>query len=257
MFEELSAQVGILIPAFLAGIVVLSTHVPLGQMVLKRGIIFLDLAIAQVAALGLILANFAGFETEDSYWQQQVFAMTAAVVGALSLYQLRRLSAAKQEALIGILFVLAASVSILLLSKDPHGGEQLKELLVGQILWVETTQLVITALISALILVLLFALRAKATMLFYPLFAVAVTLSTQLVGVYLVFASLIIPALVFQTAKTTVSSSVKAWLFGACAYAMGLVLAAIYDLPAGASIVCTLAGLAAIFALFKGKSAQA
>ena len=192
---DLILQAEIILPALLAGILILSTHVPLGREVLQRGIIFLDLAIAQMAALGLILAHFVGLEAYGPLVTQLV-AITAAVAGASLLYQVRHAPTGIQEALIGILFMLAATGSILLLAKDPHGGERLREMLVGQILWVEYTDLVVTAIIYVAMLWLWFGWREKlGSYGFYPIFAITITLSTQLVGVYLVFARLIIPAL--------------------------------------------------------------
>ena len=100
-----------------------------------------------------------------------------------------------QEALIGILFVLASTAQILLLANDPHGGENLKDLLAGQILWVSTDQLVRTAVLTAIFAVVWFRWRERIGRIgFYVLFAVVVTASVQLVGVYLVFTSLIVPA---------------------------------------------------------------
>lgn len=252
--EILDAQWSILLPALLAGIVVLSSHVPLGQIVLQRGIIFLDLAIAQLAALGLIVSGCLGFDPQESFWQQQIFAIIAAVLGASALYRLQRLAASTQEAVIGILFVCSASLSILLLSKDLHGGEHLKELLVGQILWVQYHSLIWVAAVYALIIFILLKFKSALAFWFYPLFAIAVTLSTQLVGVYLVFASLIIPALVFQTHTYP---RLKAFIFGVLAYAVGLILAAVYDLPAGASIVCSLSLMAALCFLWRTNTAKA
>ena len=124
----------ILGPALIVGLLVTATHVPLGQRVLQRGIIFLDLAIAQVAGLGLIIAY--SFDWHPGGWQVQLIAMSAAIVGVLLLNYSDKHWPKIQEALIGSLFVLASSGSILLLATNPHGGEQLKELLAGQILWV-------------------------------------------------------------------------------------------------------------------------
>lgn len=241
MIDTLIPYLDILWPALLAGLLVLSTHVPLGCEVLRRGIIFLDLAIAQMAAFGLVLAAHLGFELqggEDAMIAQAV-AVLAAVTGAMVLYRLRSLSATIQEALIGALFVLASTGSILLLSGSAHGGEQLKALLVGQILWIKPADLLPVGLIYALILSCWLGLRnALGEWIFYPLFAVAITLSTQLVGVYLVFASLIIPALAANNLKRPL---VAAYVIGAVAYLLGLLLSVLLDLPSGAMVVWCLA----------------
>ncbi len=112
-------ELSILGPAFLAGLLVLSTHVPLGMQVLTRGIVFIDLAIAQVAGLGVTVANAAGFEPQG--WRVQVAAVTAALIGALLLTWTEKKWPEVQEALIGVLFVLAASVELLFLANNPHG----------------------------------------------------------------------------------------------------------------------------------------
>ena len=122
-------------PALLAGMLVLSTHVPLGRKVLERGIIFIDLAIAQIAGLGVILADTMGWQAHG--WEVQAVAVSAAMIAALGLNFTEKLWPDIQEALIGVLFILAATASILLLADNPHGGEHLKDLLVGQILWID------------------------------------------------------------------------------------------------------------------------
>ncbi|MCU7810690.1 MAG: metal ABC transporter permease, partial [Candidatus Thiodiazotropha sp. (ex Notomyrtea botanica)] len=136
-------------------------------------------------------------------------------------------------------FVLASSVGILLLAANPHGGEYLKEMLVGQILWVSYGQLIPVALLYLGILGIWFGFRQRqSSLLFYLLFAVAVTASVQLVGVYLVFASLILPALAIRNRQ---GGALRAgYAIAAVGYAAGLLLAAAGDLPAGAMIVCTL-----------------
>ncbi len=228
----------ILGPAFVAGLLVAATHVPLGRRVLARGIIFLDLAVAQVAGLGLIAAH--SFDWEPGGWQVQAVAVTAALLGALLLNFTEQRWPQIQEALIGTLFVLASSGGILLLATNPHGGEHLRELLVGQILWVTYPQLIPVAILYALILGAWFGFaRRGASLVFYLLFALAITASVQLVGVYLVFATLILPALAVRHRN----GYGLAWGYGigVVGYAFGLAFAALWDLPAGAMIVYTLA----------------
>lgn len=228
----------ILGPAFLAGLLVLSTHVPLGQQVLRRGIIFIDLAIAQIAGLGVLWADTMAWE--ESTLAIQLTAFSAALLGALALYLCERRWPEILEAVIGTSFVLAASAAILILANNPHGGEHLKDLLVGQVLWVDLNQLVPVALLYALILFVWFGFRAsQRSVLFYLLFALAITASVQLVGVYLVFASLIIPALAVR--RFGKYALFAAYLLGTASYATGLVLSALLDLPSGAVIIWVLA----------------
>lgn len=237
---------------FVAGLLVLATHVPLGRQVLARGIVFIDLAIAQVAGLGVIAAGLAGGDAAGP--AAQGAAVAAALAGALLLTFTEKRWPQVQEALIGVLFVLAASAGILLLADDPHGGEALRELLGGQILWVRFDQLGPTAALSAVVLAFWFGARGRLGHFgFYALFALAVTASVQLVGVYLVFASLIVPALGALAWPARLRLSV-AYAVGGVAYGLGLVLSLHFDWPAGATIVLLLAVLAAGAALAGGVS---
>lgn len=248
-------DLGILGPAFCAGLLVLATHVPLGQQVLARGIVFIDLAIAQIAGLGVIAADALGFEPQG--YAVQIAAVSAALMGAMLLTYTEKRWPEIQEALIGVLFVLAACAGILLLANNPHGGEHLKDLLVGQILWVNYGQLLPVALLTAVVLVFWFGLRHKLGSIgFYALFAVAVTASVQLIGVYLVFASLIIPALAgrYHLPRRRL---VVGYVVGVSGYAAGLALSAVLDLPSGAVVVCALAvfGIGFAWCAEKGRKA--
>lgn len=239
----------ILAPAFAAGLLVLSTHVPLGRQVLDRGIIFIDLAIAQIAALGVMAAALLGWE--DSAIAVQLAAAGAAGCGALIMTWTERRWPKNQEALIGASFVIAASLSLLLLAGNPHGGEHLQDILAGQILWISWPELLPIALLYALILCLWFGLGARLGHVgFYLLFAATVTLSVQLIGIYLVFASLILPALATPRLAT-------AYLIGGTGYALGLLASSALDLPAGPSIVCALALVSALAAMLRNLSGMA
>jgi zinc/manganese transport system permease protein len=239
---------GILGPALIAGLLVLATHVPLGMQVLDRGIVFIDLAIAQIAGLGVIAADTFGLP--EGGVAVQAAAVSAALLGAWLLTWTEKRAAQQQEALIGVMFILAACAGILMLSGNPHGGEHLKDLLVGQILWVNTTQLLwLGGLSVVLLMALAFGRVDKLGRFgFYGAFALAVTASVQLVGVYLVFSSLIIPALATRahTGKRRIGI---AYGIGVAGYALGLALSALFDLPSGAVIVWTLAACALAGAL--------
>ncbi len=227
-------------PAFVAGLLVLATHVPLGLQVLGRGIVFIDLAIAQVAGLGVIGAELAGWEAGSA--AGQAAALGAALGGALLLTWTEKRWPDIQEALIGTLFVLAATGATLVLANNPHGGEHLKDLLVGQILWVSRAQLLAMAAVSVAVLALrAFAPARHARVAFYLAFALSVTASVQLVGVYLVFASLIVPALAVRRMRVP---TLAGYVLGALGYALGLATSLAADLPPGPVIVWMLAGLA-------------
>ena len=237
---------GILGPALIAGLLVLSTHVPLGKQVLDRGIVFIDLAIAQIAGLGVIAAD--AFGLPEGGVAVQAAAVAAALLGAWLLTWTEKRAPEQQEALIGVMFILAACAGILLLAGNPHGGEHLKDLLVGQILWVNSTQLVWLAGVSFLLLAALGLgwVKRLGRFGFYGAFALAVTASVQLVGVYLVFSSLIIPALATRAYRGRRRNAV-AYGLGGLGYALGLALSAVLDLPSGAVIVWTLAASAIAF----------
>jgi len=224
----------------IAGLLVLATHVPLGTQVLDRGIVFIDLAIAQIAGLGVITANALG-GTEGGV-AAQVAALCAAELGALVLTWTERRMPQQQEALIGVMFILAACAGILLLASNPHGGEHLQNLLVGQILWVSATQLFWLAIVSVPLVVALQLgwVERLGRFGFYGTFALAITASVQLVGVYLVFSSLIIPALATRVHRGPKRTLIGYGL-GTAGYALGLALSALFDLPSGAVIVWTLA----------------
>jgi zinc/manganese transport system permease protein len=228
----------ILLPAFLAGLLVLATHVPLGRLVLERGIVFIDLAIAQVAGLGVVIADFLGWEVGG--WSVQASAVAAALLSAAFLVWTERHLAELQEAVIGVVFVVAASAEIILFGFNPHGAEHLKDLLVGQILWVTPEQLLPVALLYAGVIAA-YALSdlASRRLLFYLVFALTVTASVQLVGVFLVFASLIVPAVAARVTRTG-RPLPFAYAFGLIGYVLGLLSSAFLDFPTGAAIVCAL-----------------
>jgi zinc/manganese transport system permease protein len=231
-------EFNILLPAFIAGLLVLATHIPFGMKVLERGVIFADLAVAQIAGLGVIIAALLNL-TEQPLLVQAIAAASALCGAALLAWIENRLAEVK-EACIGLTFVLAASGGILLMSRDVHSGEHLKDLLVGQILWVSTNQLIATALLTAALLALWQWTKLKTRNLgFYALFALAVTASVQLVGVYLVFASLIVPAL--ATYRIKHRRMPYAFAIGIIGYAVGLLLSAWLDLPSGATVVWAMA----------------
>ena len=232
----------ILGPAIVAGFLVLSTHVPLGQEVLKRGIIFIDLAIAQIAGLGVLSAGVMGWE--EHLWAVQLSAVSAALLASAGLNWSEKRWPQMQEPLIGILFVLAATGSILLLAENPHGAQHLKDLLVGQILWSTWHSLIYTALLYVVLLAVWFKWHDQIGHRgFYVIFAFAVTASVQFVGVYLVFASLIIPALATRRLHGQ-RRLLTGYLLGAAAYVAGILLSALFDLPTGAVTVWTMAMLA-------------
>jgi zinc/manganese transport system permease protein len=250
-----SADLTIVLAPFVAGLLVLTTHVPLGREVLRRGIVFIDLAVAQIAALGVIVAGLLGWETGG--WFTQIAAASAAMVGAALLTWTERRWPDVQEAQIGVVFVLAASGGLLLLARHPQGGEHLRDLLGGQILWVRWPQIALLATATVVIAAAWWLLRRlRSRLAFYIVFALAVTASVQVVGVYLVFASLIVPALGARAWpepwRPAVAGSV-----GVAGYAAGLAISTQWDLPSGALVVWALAAAAAAAQAIAPRSVRA
>lgn len=229
-----------------AGVMVAATHVTLGRRVLERGIVFIDLTIAQVAALGGIVLGLLGGPEEG--WAVTAAAGVAALLAAGGLAWTEQRLAHVQEALIGSLYVLAASAAILLVAHNPHGAEHFEEMLSGQILWVNTADLWPLAIISAPLLALWVLWARHRPMAFYFVFAIAVMASVRVVGVFLVFATLILPALAVHGLPER-RASAAGFVLAVAGYALGLWLSVPFDLPAGPLIVCTLGALALAVAL--------
>ena len=220
-------------PAVAAGLMIALTHAPLGIEVLRRGIIFIDLAVAQIAGLGLVVGNM--FIHHPSPWLIQFMALGCAVAAGLFFRKVETAMPERQEAVIGCTFVLAASTALLLLADHPHGGEEVKHLLSGQMLFVTWTDVAKHSPIYALILLVwFFRPEVRNNVGFYLLFALAITSSVQLVGVYVVFASLILPALAAVRVR---KPHLVAWLCGVAALLSGIAFAVAFDMPTGPIII--------------------
>lgn len=247
----------LLAPAFVAGALISLVHVPLGQEVLRRGIIFLDLAVAQFAALGMIAFQRLGI---DEYsWLGMHGGLLSGLAAALAcaglFHVLEKRAGIYQEAFIGCGFVIAASLSLLFVAGTPHGGENIENILAGQILWTDWPDLKLPALVFAGVLCLWSAFASKQR-LFYPLFAVTIPFSVNLVGIYLVFASLIIPALAVQMVVRK-RQFIAGYLLSVISFAAGLTVSALTDTPAGPMIVCVFAAVAGMFYVLGWKSLKA
>lgn len=241
----------ILLPALMAGILVMSTHIPLGFQVLKRGIIFIDLAIAQIAGLGAVVVETTELGHHlpgASYITAAIFALSGA--GIIALFE--RFAKHHLEALIGCLYVLSATGAFLLLANDPHGGDLLKQVLSGQILWVTFDDLYLHIILYAILLTFMIS---KPHLLngrwFYFIFALAITSSVQMVGVFLVFSTLIIPAL--AAVRMAKYQHRLAYCIGLVGYLIGLIVSATWDYPSGAAIVWSLAVVAIVFTVITNK----
>jgi zinc/manganese transport system permease protein len=246
----MSADLSIVWPALAAGLLITATHAPLGMQVLRRGIVFIDLAVAQIAGLGVVLADFIGFEPHGL--GVQAAALVAATAGALLLNWTDKIWTEVQEAVIGVTFIVAANIAILLLASNPHGAEHLKDLLVGQILWVNPAVLPYVAAVYAGVLFLWFGYGERIGQAgFYLVFALAVTVSVQLVGLYLVFTTLIVPALATRNLQRRRLAS--AYALGAIGYAAGLGASLASDLPPGPLVVCCMTALGLVVLLLTSR----
>lgn len=239
-----------LLPAFLACLILTGIHAYLGLHVVRRGVIFLDIALAQIAALGITVGMYFGFEGES---QTSYFFALAATMGAAILFSVIRKHKFFLEAIIGITFAVSSSLSIIFSDQLPHGGEHLKHLLNGNILWVSYSQLIKTALIYFVIGIVHYFLRHQLTRLsekhtekhsfwldlfFYGSFGLVITSSVQIAGVLLVFSFLIVPAVIAQLFfETWKQQTIFGWIFGAMASFLGVLLSYLCDWPTGSTLV--------------------
>jgi zinc/manganese transport system permease protein len=228
----------IVLPATVAGLMIALIHSVLGIEVLRRGIIFIDLAIAQIAGLCVVLATL--WLHEPSWIQTQVSAGVAALAAAAFFRWIENILPHEQEAIIGSSFILAASAVLLALANHPQGGEEIQHILSGQLLFISWSQILAFLPIYVLAIVIWFVVpRVRTGLGFFVLFALVVTASVQLVGVYVVFASLILPALAVNTMGTR--KAVVATGAGMLAVIAGTTASALHDLPAGPVLVFSFA----------------
>jgi zinc/manganese transport system permease protein len=232
-------------------------HAYLGLHVLERGVIFVDISLAQVAALGSALSLFIVPETEGESLIGALSSLGLCLAVAFVLALLRRYEKKiSQEVLIGITYALASGALILVADRLPHGAEHLKEAMIGNILFVTWEHVLETALIYGLIGILHFVFRRQFwassrgesesffwDFLFYLLFGVVITFSTRHAGVLVVFSILVVPAaLATRFAGGLARQLALAWLIGLLGIVIAFVLSYRLDLPAGAGVVTTLTG---------------
>ncbi len=249
---SLTDIISLLAPAFIAGALISLVHVPLGQEVLRRNIIFLDLAVAQFAALGMIA--FQTFIIVDEYsllagYGRLGAGLVAAIMCALIFHLLEKKSGQYQEALIGCAFVLAASTGLLLVTNSPHGADEIKNILEGQILWTSWSHIIFVTPIFITVFLCWMIFKSKRQFLFYPLFAITIPFSVSMIGVYLVFSSLIFPALaVIKFKRKKVLAGISISVFS---YFLGLICSYLFDWPAGPAIIIFLSIISIICFLTK------
>lgn len=244
----MSNAVGLLWPTFLVALALVGIHAYFGIQVLRRNVIFVDLALAQIAALGATVAFMLGHPTQGSATYAYSLAFT--LIGALLLAFTRAWSTRiPQEALIGVVYVVSAAAAILLIDQAPQGAEHLKQILTGNILTSGMQDLAVVVPLYAAVGALHWLLRgwfirSEGISLvwefaFYATFGVVVTSSVAIAGVLLVFAFLIIPAAIgVLYAETLTRQLAIGWLAGTLASAAGLAASFAFDLPTGAAMVC-------------------
>ncbi len=251
---------------FVAGLVLTGIHVYFGLHVLARKVVFVDLSLAQVAALGLAVAILAGHsvQSEAAYWYAFAFAIAGAVLVALVRpYE----GALQQEAVIGIVYAVSAALGVLVLDRAPQGADHIKQLLAGTILTVTPQEVGSVAALYAGIGAVHFLLRRPVMQasfrpqemprglllwdaLFYASFALVVTSSVRVAGVLLVFCYLIVPAaLAGLVVAGFVARLLLGWMLGAALTAAGLVASWAWDLPTGPAVVAAFGSAMALAAL--------
>jgi zinc/manganese transport system permease protein len=244
-------------PAFVVAICLVGIHTYFGIEVLRRKVIFVDLALAQIAALGATVAFLLGHPVQSAaaYGYSLGFTLVAAVLLAFTRAWSSRIPQEALEALIGVIYVVAAATAILLIDRAPQGAEHLKQILTGNIVTSGIDELVVIAPLYLAIAALHAILRRWLSdagsvawdFLFYATFGIVVTSSVALAGVLLVFSFLIIPAAIGVLYGNTLARQLAVgWLAGAVTSAAGLAFSFTLDLPTGATMVCSFGAALAI-----------
>jgi zinc/manganese transport system permease protein len=248
---------GLLWLPFIVSVVLVAIHAYLGLQVLARNIVFVDLALAQIAALGATVAFMLGHPVNSagSYGYSLLFTFGAALLLASTRSWSTRVP---QEALIGVIYVVAAAAAFLLVDKAPQGTEHIKQVLTGNILTTGAHELALIVPIYAVIGVLLWRFRNRLAVagggwsgwlwdvLFYACFGVVVTSSVAVAGVLLVFSFLIIPAAIGMLYADGTRQLIVAWAVGVAASISGLTASYVWDLPTGSTMVCAFGVMLAI-----------
>jgi zinc/manganese transport system permease protein len=260
-----------LIAPFIASLILTGIHAYLGVHVVERGVIFVDLSLAQIAALGASVAMIYGFDphTTTSYWVSLGFTFLGAFVFANVRSKQSRIP---QEAIIGICYAVASAATILAMSKASGETEHLKDMLVGNLLFVSWHEVIKTAVLYGAIGLFHYIFRKNFLaismnhdveqvngmsvrfwdLLFYGSFGFVVTSSVAIAGVLLVFCYLIVPSVAGMLfAKTIGKRLAVAWTMGFLVSALGIYLSVKLDLPTGAAIVCTFGIVLALMGIVK------
>ena len=252
-------DLGLFLPPLVACLIIVAIHSYLGLHVIAREVIFVDLSLAQMAALGSAVAILAGSQPDSPSAFLYALGATTLGAGIFALTQTNERGRVPQEAIIGIVYVVASAAAILVADRTPRGGEAIKDILVGSLLWVTWPVIGRLAAIYAVVGVFHWLLRGRFLtisfhpevaaargwnvrlwdFLFYLSFGIVITFSVPIAGVLLVFSFLVVPAAVaFQFTRRQGALAVTSWVAGVLASATGLWLSFRYDLPTGPLIVC-------------------
>jgi zinc/manganese transport system permease protein len=252
-----------LILPFLASLILTGIHAYLGVHVVERGVIFVDLALAQIAALGATIAILAGMDphARGAYWMSLAFTFLGAGIFALVRKRKGRIPL---EAFIGITYAVASAAAILAMSKATGETEHLKDMLVGNILAVSKEEVIRTAILYGAIGLFHYIFRKKFLListdperaqaeglsiglwdfLFYASFGFVVTSSVAIAGVLLVFCYLVVPSVGAMLFADRIGPRLAiGWTMGTLVSALGCYFSVLLDLPTGATIVCTFGGV--------------
>jgi zinc/manganese transport system permease protein len=262
----------VLLPAFVASLILTGIHAYLGVHVVERGVIFVDLSLAQIAALGTTVAYLAGFDLHSP--TAYLFSLGFTFIGAaiFAMTRVHRKTRIPQEAIIGIVYAVSAAVAILVMSKATQETEHLKEMLVGNILSVSWPELAKTAGLYALVGFFHYLFRDRFLLismneaeaerrgwnirfwdfLFYVSFGFVVTSSVAIAGVLLVFCFLIVPSVTAMLFAERLGPRLAiGWTMGALVSAVGVMLSFLLDLPTGAAIVATFGAVLLVLAGYR------
>jgi zinc/manganese transport system permease protein len=252
-------DLGLFLPPLVACLIIVAIHSYLGLHVIAREVIFVDLSLAQMAALGSAVAILAGSQPDSPSAFLYALGATTLGAGIFALTRTNERGRVPQEAIIGIVYVVASAAAILVADRTPRGGEAIKDILVGSLLWVTWPVIGRLAAIYAVVGVFHWLLRGRFLtisfhpevaavqgwnvrlwdFLFYLSFGIVITFSVPIAGVLLVFSFLVVPAAVaFQFTRRQGALAVTSWVAGVLASATGLWLSFRYDLPTGPLIVC-------------------
>jgi zinc/manganese transport system permease protein len=260
-----------LLPAIVATLIIAGIHAYLGLHVVERGVIFVDLSLAQIASLGAAIAVWQGYDPHEPviYWMSLAFTLLGALIFAMVKGQEAQIP---QEAIIGITYAVASAAVILTMSKATGEAEHLKDMLVGNILSVQWPEVWLTGAIYLVIGVFHWVFRKRFLdismdpkavaargisvrfwdFLFYASFGFVVTRSVAIAGVLLVFCYLIVPSIGAMLWASRIGPRLAiGWVMGVLVSALGMYFSVLWDLPTGATIVCTFGAVLCLMAIVR------